>query len=57
MDMWKGEKLRGADRQLTRAQLEAVDCVVRAVLTAHTATGGRGPGWAKVVEAVERAAA
>ncbi len=52
MDSWKGEKLHGADRSLTRAQLEAVGRIVRAVSKARTATGGKGPAWAKVVEAL-----
>jgi hypothetical protein len=52
MDSWKGEKLHGADRRLTRAQLEAVDCVVRMVSEVRTATGGKGPAWVKLLEAL-----
>ena len=52
MDTWNGEKLHGADRRLTRAQLETVDLIVRKVSEARIATGGKGPAWAKVVEAL-----
>jgi len=50
MDSWKGEKLHGADRKLTRAQLEAIDRVVLAVSKAYAATAGKG--WDKVLEAL-----
>ena len=52
MDTWNGGKLHGADRTLTRAQLETVDLIVRKVSKARIATGGQGPAWAKVVEAL-----
>ncbi len=47
MDTWKGKKLYGADRRLTRAQLEECDRVPGAARCLATnleslATGGRG---------------
>lgn len=52
MDSWNGERLQGADRKLSCAQLEAVDSVVRAVLQVRAATGGKGPAWDRVREAL-----
>lgn len=52
MDSWKGEKLHGAERRLTRAQLETIDRIARAVAEVHAATGGKGPAWAKMREAL-----
>jgi hypothetical protein len=64
MDTWKGEKLHGADRRLTRAQLEAADCVrplskqkvaanAAVVLgRLYMATNGRGRHWQKAVTAL-----
>ena len=61
MDTWKGEKLHGADRRLTRAQLEAADYVrpltkrqkvanfARALGQLYAATNGRGRHWQKAV--------
>ena len=61
MDTWKGEKLHGEDRRLSRAQLEAADYVrplsKRQVAAnaatllgrLYVATNGRGPAWRKAV--------
>jgi hypothetical protein len=60
MDTWKGEKLHGLDRRLTRAQLEEMDRVPTPRRTRHyrmtarvakalgklyVSTNGRGPRW------------
>ena len=64
MDTWKGEKLHGADRRLTRAQLEAADYVrpltkrqkvanvAESLGKLYAATGGRGRGWQQCVTAL-----
>ena len=64
MDTWKGEKLHGPDRRLTRAQLEEMDRVPtprrtrRYRVTARVATvlgrlyvstNGCGPRWREAV--------
>ena len=68
MDTWKGEKLHGPDRRLTRAQLEEMDRVptprtrrlhataraAEALGRLYVATNGRGPAWRKAVTAISR---
>ena len=70
MNAWKGEKLHGPDRRLTRAQLEEMDRVPtprrtrRYRVTARAAkmlgklyvsTNGRGPVWREAVASLSRA--
>ena len=70
MDTWKGEKLHGADRRLTRAQLEECDRepaprrspraaarLARAVGELYVRTRGRGPRWRAAVAVLARLAA
>jgi hypothetical protein len=69
MDMWKGEKLHGPDRCITRAQLAESDriptaprrSVVREAASAarslgelYVQTRGRGPQWRAAVLALSR---
>jgi hypothetical protein len=64
VDTWKGEKLHGPDRRLTRAQLEEMDRVPRPRRTRryratvriaklmgqlYVLTKGRGPRWREAV--------
>jgi hypothetical protein len=64
MDTWKGEKLHGPDRRLTRAQLKEMDRVstprrtrryratarvAKALGRLYVATNGRGPRWREAV--------
>src|SRR5689334_13001217 len=70
MDTWKGEKLHGPDRRLTRAQLEEMDRVptprrtrryrvtarmAKALGRLYVATSGRGPNWRTAVATLSRA--
>lgn len=73
MDMWKGEKLHGPDRRLTRAQLEELDRVpapprrskiqreaarvARSLGELYVQTRGRGSRWRAAVLALSRLAA
>jgi hypothetical protein len=68
MDTWKGEKLYGADRRMTRAQLEAADRVptrrcsltratgrlARSVGELYAETRERGPEWRAAVLMLSR---
>jgi hypothetical protein len=67
MDTWKGEKLHGSDRRLTRAQLEECDReprmprgaahLARSLGELYVRTRGRGPQWRAAVAVLARLAA
>jgi hypothetical protein len=68
MDMWRGEKLHGTDRRMTRTQLEEADRVpmprrsvmreaagaARALGELYVKTRGRGPEWRAAVLGLSR---
>jgi hypothetical protein len=64
MDTWKGEKLHGLDRRLTRAQLEEMDrvptprrtrryrvtaSIAKGLGRLYVSTNGRRPRWREAV--------
>ena len=71
MDMWKGEKLHGPDRRITRAPLAESDRIptaprrsvvresagaARSLGELYVQTRGRGPEWRAAVPALSRLA-